>query len=152
MRLNATKVFTSAGLFACMALAVANVAQASTENLFTPPTNLTAWWRFDELPSATIASNAASAYQLTRQGGAIFAAGCTNNGLVVADATFGSTAFAQAASTDPSVDFGTGNFTLRASVQLAPGNTPHVRTILDHRLNGSGPGYSLYISFGHPGV
>src|SRR5207244_1586909 len=156
MRSNAMKLFRSRVLLVGAVLAVACLAQAMTATLATAaaptktlvtavaPTNC---WRFDET-SGTTAANSAPGPSLTPQGGAAFATGCVGNDLHLGAST---SDFAQGPAA-PSVDFGTGNFTLGATVRIS-GGTTSVRTIIDHRSYSAGSpqtGYTLAISFGQP--
>ena len=152
MRSNVMKLFRSRVLLVGAVLAVACLAQAMTATLATaapPPANLTNWWPFDET-SGTIAHNLGPDPTVLQpqgvlQGGAAFATGCVGNGVHI-----NSSADFVEAPDAPSIDFGTGSFTIKASVRTS--TSASGIPIVDHRVINPDIqhplGYILYLSNG----
>lgn len=111
------------------------------------PASLVGWWKFDET-AGTTAADVQAATPLTYAGAPTLATmPLTEKAIHLA----GGGDYVNNASPPASLNFGTGDFSIEGWVRSTNAATA-VRTVLDHRLNGGGNGFSLYISFGHPGL
>ncbi len=108
----------------------------------TPPPGMVAWYALDETSHPTAVDRIGNAH-------GAFIGGATHVAGNVAGAVHLATGSQYVTAADaPSLNFGTGSFTIDAWVQTSDAATS-VRTILDKRAGGIG--YSMYISFGHIG-
>jgi hypothetical protein len=123
------------------------IAASFATGCLAPPANLVAWWAFDEASDPT-------AIDLVGPAHGAFVGGASHQpGQVAGCIHLANSTQYMTAADDPSLNFGTGNFSIDAWVRSNDASTS-VRTILDKRSSASGTliGYSVFISFGHLGV